>query len=170
MKIDPMKDKREALLYWDECDIVSEESKYRMEHKEDFFYPNDITEEKIREDIWKDSSWWMDQYTFFYEALTELIQERQKRYSNKNWLVTMHNFGWRGTNGWKILEADNGEDFLQGILPKAQCTFYIFPYQKTGLKIQNFHHDSPVGNEWYYATLHSLKDWKAIIREERYEN
>ncbi len=53
--------------------------------------------------------------------------------------------GWR-----KVLKASNGAGFLREILPKTHCHFYIFNYGK-GLAIQNFHHDSPVGKEWYYV-------------------
>ncbi|MBU2571578.1 MAG: hypothetical protein KJ725_16440 [Gammaproteobacteria bacterium] len=45
-------------------------------------------------------------------------------------------------------EADDGKTFLANILPKTDCTFKVFLEQNI-IRIQNFHHDSPTGNEWY---------------------
>lgn len=153
------------LLSWDECDIVDQEAKYRMDHLEDFNYDKDISERDIRNELWDDSIFWMDTYEYFYESLTDILRQKQKRYANKDWYVSMHNFGWRGIDGYKILTADTGEDFLMGILPKCECTFHIYNHGRGGLSINNFHHDSPTGAEWYYANLLSLKAWKQIDKE-----
>jgi len=63
----------------------------------------------------------------------------------------MCNFGWREIGGHKLMSTDDGTDFLLQILPDTDCTFYIYAYGDDGLKINNFHHDSPTGREWYYA-------------------
>jgi len=45
--------------------------------------------------------------------------------------------------------ADNGQDFLRAILPDCSCAFYVYRNGE-GFAINNYHHDSPVGKEWYY--------------------
>ena len=74
------------------------------------------------------------------------------------WKVEVSNFGWRNQDGQKILRAENGLELLRGILPDTECTFRIYHDGRTGLKIQNFHHDSPTGNEWYYIYPMTLKE------------
>lgn len=64
------------------------------------------------------------------------------------WKATVENFGWRKMNGVKYFEAHNAGDFLRELLPNTECTFYVFKYKK-GLKIRNYHHDSPTGDEVY---------------------
>lgn len=97
----------------------------------------------------------------FLEELTTLIEENFSGY----WHVEVDNFGWQNRCGKMELFADKGRDLLRGILPETDCHFKIFkddhPGSATdwadgvarpvkGLKIQNYHHDSPVGNEWYH--------------------
>ena len=93
--------------------------------------------------------------------LTDIIKKHFSGY----WHVKVSNFGWQSLHGEKGFFADKGSEFLQEILPKTDCHFKIFRDDHPGssddwadgvgrptkgLKIQNFHHDSPVGNEWYY--------------------
>jgi hypothetical protein len=65
-----------------------------------------------------------------------------------HWHADVEKFGWRNLNGYKDFEADDGKTFLANILPKTDCTFNVFLEQNI-IRIQNFHHDSPTGNEWY---------------------
>jgi len=74
---------------------------------------------------------------------------RRNYYKNK-WVVSVKGFGWRNLDGLKAFTAENGQELLKEVLPKTDCTFIIFKDGKNGIKIQNFHHDSPIGNEWYY--------------------
>lgn len=50
-------------------------------------------------------------------------------------------------------EADNGKSFLSHILPNTECMFRVFIDDDKTIRIQNFHHDSPTGNEWYTITI-----------------
>lgn len=68
------------------------------------------------------------------------------------WQAEMRHFGWRGQDGWKKFRARDGREFLREILPNTDCTFKVFIDPCKAVRIQNFHHDSPVGNEWYYIT------------------
>lgn len=93
-----------------------------------------------------------------------LCREFGKLLSNADavWYIEVNNFGWRALNGDQILHLDGkdnreiGQNALQKILPETACTFYVHEYgENGGLAIQNFHHDSPCGREWYYLTLAS---------------
>ena len=75
------------------------------------------------------------------------------------WHIEVSNFGWRALNGDKVLHLDGkdnreiGQGALQEILPETNCTFHVHEHgENGGLAIQNFHHDSPYGREWYYLT------------------
>ena len=88
-----------------------------------------------------------DDFEFEYmtEYLTEILNEINP---DKIWYAEVKNFGWRGSDGHKTFTAIDGKSFLQEILPKTECHFKIFR-DGDNLKIQNFHHDSPCGGEWY---------------------
>lgn len=93
------------------------------------------------------------------EYLTELMKKKNYRnYYKDRWIVEVKNFGWRSLDGHKCVTAETGAELLRGILPDCDCTFKIFHNGRTGLKIQNFHHDSPVGNEWYYIRPMTIKE------------
>jgi len=95
-----------------------------------------------------DVDWMWDD---FVENLTYVMKKKNYRnYYKDKWMAEVRGFGWRGLDGYKRVTAETGEELLREILPKCACTFKIFDDGHTGLKIQNFHHDSPTGNEWYY--------------------
>lgn len=69
---------------------------------------------------------------------------------NDAWYATVENFGWRKLNGQKHFIAKDGQSFLRELLPQTQCTFKVFKGEGEWLfEIQNWHHDSPAGDEWY---------------------
>jgi hypothetical protein len=73
-----------------------------------------------------------------------------------SWWAKVENFGWRSMSGFKAFTAESGEEFLREILPDTDCQFRIYDYEfdgRKGFKVQNYHHDSPVGNEWYYILV-----------------
>ncbi len=83
------------------------------------------------------------------DSLTELMESINPK---GQWHCTVENFGWRGLPGYKNLKATKGQELLSGILPKTDCYFKVFVMGKgfgRYLMVQNFHHDSPYGNEWY---------------------
>lgn len=65
------------------------------------------------------------------------------------WKASVNNFGWRNLDGQKFFKADSSIELLREVLPDTDCHFNIFNFGK-GIAIQNYHHDSPMGNEWYY--------------------
>ncbi len=94
-----------------------------------------------------DQDFWHFLWKDFTEYLTTILDRKNP---GGYWKAQVRNFGWRNLDGVKLLQAGDGASFLREILPQTDCHFYIFNYGN-GLAIQNFHHDSPVGNEWYYV-------------------
>lgn len=64
-------------------------------------------------------------------------------------LAKVSNFGWRKLDGHKYIKADKMTSLISGILPDTECNFKIHNWGK-GFAVQNFHHDSCGGDEWYY--------------------
>lgn len=83
------------------------------------------------------------------DSLTEIMKKINPK---GQWHCNVQNFGWMARNGYKNLQATTGEKLLSGILPNTDCHFKVFIRGKgfgRYIAIQNFHHDSPSGNEWY---------------------
>ena len=105
-----------------------------------------------------------DDYTIISDAfdyLTETLTEEMKALKDYNgeWYATVSNFGWREMNGEKKFPADCGQELLHQILPRTECTYRIFKLEDgSGFSIQNFHHDSPTGNEWYKIVPYTEED------------
>jgi hypothetical protein len=136
---------------WDQCNIIEDEIKYRLEEDD-----NKMTEDEIRESVDSDS----DLFSIYWDDMTSFLQEIiNKKNPDGYWKATVKNFSWRNDNGHTYIYAKSGIEFLQKILPGTDCTFKIFNYGK-GIALQNWHHDSPIGNEWYYLTpcAHSTYD------------
>ena len=138
------------ILEWDTSEITSNEIKYRKEAW-NLYYDKEPTDEKIETDVYNDS----DLIDFNFEELIEALTEEMNKLNTKNyyWCASVSNFGWRGLDGEaKPFKAETGKELLSHILPNCDCTFKIFKEGK-GFAIQNFHHDSPTGNEWYHIWL-----------------
>ena len=113
----------------------------------------DIANKRINDNLFNKVSECHFTFEEEYSSLTEYLTEVMESLPNYNgtWCATVINFGWRSLNGQKIFKAEDGQGLLQEILPKTDCTYTIFKTEDgKGLAIQNFHHDSPTGNEWYY--------------------
>jgi hypothetical protein len=139
------------LLSWDES--IDDEVRYRLERQEEELKEGVIfeferkTEKDVVQEIYADQDFWRLRWDDFTECLKSILNRKNP---GGYWKAQVRNFGWRNLDGVKFLQAGDGASFLREILPKTDCHFYIFNYGK-GLAIQNFHHDSPVGNEWYYV-------------------
>ena len=148
--------KKKPIMSWDASEIMNNQVKYLIECIEsdpDHQYYNLVgedgkpDEDKIWEYVYEDSDLLTIEWDYILEYLTEIIN---KKSPSGCWKVEVANFGWRGVGGEQYLFADDGENFLRQILPNTDCTFYVY-HDGKGLKINNFHHDSPVDKEWYYA-------------------
>jgi hypothetical protein len=132
------------LMSWDQSAIIEDNVQARLENWEEFGYEKKPTEAEVRESV---SLMDMDiEWDDLLDYLTEVIKRKNP---NGYWRAEVKSFGWRGLDGHKYFEVHNGQEFLHKILPETECSFYIFNYGK-GLALQNYHHDSPVGKEWYY--------------------
>ena len=85
------------------------------------------------------------EWEYLLEELDQLIKEIN---SDGYWYCTVENFGWRNIDGHAYLKFETAKEMISRILPKCECSFNIFR-EKNIIRIQNYHHDSPTGNEWY---------------------
>ena len=135
------------LAAWDICDIATQQAKYLIEQARD--EGEELDEDTAFQRACEDSDLYQIEWEYLLEHLTALIAERNP---DGKWYCNVQNFGWREIDGYKYFTAENGAKFLAAILPDCDCTFKIFDYQAgKGFAIQNWHHDSPVGREWYYV-------------------
>ena len=102
---------------------------------------------------------WMDDGDEFdWECMTDCFTDILTKFNPKGgWHAEVEGFGWRGISGHKDFRATTGAQFLQNILPHTECRFNIFK-EKNAIKLQNYHHDSPVGNEWYTITKNNRQE------------
>lgn len=112
------------------------------------------------------SEWYNEDARFEWECMVDNLTELIKEFSGY-WHAEVSNFGWQARTGQQDFTAEDGRDFLRKLLPDCECHFKIYRDKRlgssedwadgvardtTGLTIQNFHHDSPMGGEWYYLT------------------
>lgn len=139
------------LMAWDECEIVDNEVKCRLQEqaegiKRGYLDPEEAkSEQELREKVWSDSFLFEMEWEYLTDCLTEVMQ---KKNPNGYWKVVGRGLGWRRLDGYKYCRAETGRELLRSILPDTDCTFTIYNYGK-GLAIRNAHHDAPTG-EWYY--------------------
>lgn len=153
------------ILSWDTAEIASRETEYRMTNPEDFSVEGK-TEDEVFQDVLRDGGLFNHEFDYLCDALTEMMENVAHRFHFGYWYCEVSNFGWRSQGGHKYFKADTGKELLQQILPKTPCTYKIFrPKDRRTPKImiQNYHHDSPVGKEWYHI-------WPMTVEqiEERY--
>jgi hypothetical protein len=99
----------------------------------------------------------------------ELLQYMHKLTKTDKFFVVVKNFGWMERNGYKEVTADTGKHLLSETLPDCDCSFKIFFDKKDrSIKIQNRHHDSPTGKEWY--TIYSLARARKLAKGESFEH
>ena len=144
------------LCGWSQLEIIENQVKYLI--KEDPETLKSCGVDKENEDaVWKlaacDGDLFRWEWAYLREHLTEILQGKEESWSYPGeWHVEYCNFGWQGLTGYNIFSFENGKDMLQKVLPDTDCTFQVYEYGKDGLALNNFHHDSPYGREWYYLT------------------
>lgn len=148
----------EPILVWDTCAETQAQADFLREENPE------LTEDQAFTQACQDS----DYLTLVWENLLDCLQEQLTKINPKNlaYKGTVENFGWRRSSGFKTFKAKDSQDFLNQILPETDCTFNVFLEGKT-IYIQNFHHDSPTGNEWYTITIDplegSIQKWRDIV-------
>ena len=101
----------------------------------------------------EDYEW--DEVTYLLQALIN------KKNPVGYWHVKVENFGWRKMSGNAYFHATDSQNLISSILPDTACNFKIHNYGK-GLALQNFHHDSPCGDEWYYIKPIAESTYKKV--------
>ena len=146
-------DKNPSLfLTWDTAEILQSQAKHLVE----------LGEAEHEEQGWtmacEDQFLLDDEWENLLYCLTEKLNEINPE---GYWHGEVENFGWRKASGHKDFKADTARTFLAAILPQTDCTFHVYideshPFKE--IKIQNFHHDSPMGNEWYTIVVSDAID------------
>jgi hypothetical protein len=97
--------------------------------------------------------------SFEWECLTdELTTLMKKLNKGGKWYCEVENFGWQKRSGHKAFKAETGQKLLGAVLPNTDNSFKVFIMGKgfgRTIKIQNWHHDSPLGDEYYL-----IRRWK----------
>jgi hypothetical protein len=85
-----------------------------------------------------------------WEDLIDVLDHKitNKKSTTGFWYAVVENFGWRRVSGSQYFKANSFSEILSRILPNTACTFNVNKEGRT-FKIQNFHHDSCDGSEWY---------------------
>ncbi len=136
-----MKTLQESLfIEWDESQIIQNEVDYLLE--------NDLADNE--NEAWNSVSTDPDLLSSAWEFLIEELTEKLQSINPAGyWSVDVVNFGWRKTKGHAAFCADDARSFLNNLLPATDCTFKVYVEQNGVIRIQNAHHDSPTGDEWY---------------------
>ena len=96
------------------------------------------------------------EWDYLLENIDELLRDINP---DGYWFCSVEGFGWRNLSGETYLEFTTGREMISKVLPNTDCSFNIFREEKK-LKIQNHHHDSPTGNEWYELMPVSYEEYQ----------
>jgi len=155
----PIKEEEKPICSYDECEITNAEVKHRMEEWEDYYDEKPDDEDKVREEVSQDFGFWENEREYQNEHLTEVLKEKGKE--GCAWSISVEDFGWRNLSvkGCAILE--DASDFYEKVLPDCQCTWEMYATNE-GLRVKNWHHDSPMGESYYLTPIELDKyyEWK----------
>lgn len=128
------------VLSWDSDDIARNQVEFLLETGEA------ASEDEAYRQVWADH----DFFVFEWECLTDTLSGLLNRFNPAGfWQAEVANFGWCRQNGYATFKAEDGRSFLRSVLPDTECSFKVFVDTDNTIRIQNFHHDSPTGAEWY---------------------
>ena len=158
----PTEQEEKPIISYDECDWMEEEVKHRLGEWQEFYAEEEEcpSEDKIRKDIIDDCCWLDFEREYYNEHLTEILKEKGKE--DCAWGISVKGFGWSNSSGKDCAIIEDADDFWKKVLPDCQCTWKMYATDE-GLKVRNWHHDSPMGNEYYYLTpidLETYYEWK----------
>jgi len=149
------------LISYDETQALEDEVRFRLENWDEVEQGERPDEDTLFSELSEDYTTIELLWEDCKEHLTEIIQ---KKNPGGYWRAEVVNFGWMEQDGYNVFSATTAAEFLRQILPRTDCTFHIFNYGR-GLAIQNYHHDSPSGNEWYYILPIS---YSRYVKERQY--
>lgn len=136
------KQERKPVLSWYPPDLIDAEKNYLIEEE-------GYSEEDAESEIYNGGYGFLEME---WESFTEEVHFLLKKANpdEREWKATVKNFGWQNQDGYNFFNATSAIEWLRKILPDTECYFRIYYDEETRLiEIQNFHHDSPSGNEWY---------------------
>ena len=134
-------------LRWDTCDVIQQQANLLVEEAAEAGEP--ITEEdayeRASEDPFLINDEWEELLDILWDDVLEVINP------GRWWKGEVRNFGWQKLNGHcPPFKADDAATFLRKILPDCDCTFNIYlDEDKREIRLRNWHHDSPCGDENY---------------------
>lgn len=127
-----------AALTWDTCLITKDHADFLRQQD------SSLTDEEAFRRACEDG----DLLQYEFDALSDALTDLMTKHETTSWVATVENFGWRALSGRKAFVARDGRELLRQVLPNTDCTFKVFE-EGDHLAIQNWHHDSPTGKEWY---------------------
>jgi len=164
------------LCGWDDSDIIDAQVKYLTEEDNDDYLERlskamakiegERTEQEIlrvknklkdeiRDEVSRDQFIFDQAFDDLNEDLTQTLRDLTKTQDGETmyFKVNVSGFGWQKLTGYKYMKVQDGKELLRETLPDTQCIYLIFKV-KHGKKLamQNFHHDSSTGSEWYVIT------------------
>jgi hypothetical protein len=95
-------------------------------------------------DVSEDDLDWDWEWEYLKNEVTELMA----RFKTTYWKVKVKNFGWKKVSGSLEVEASDFAELAGKILPHTENWFKVYD-RGDHIAINNNHHDSPCGDEWY---------------------
>jgi hypothetical protein len=150
---------------WDTSEIIENQVKFLKEQQEEEVKAGTRdavdSDDELANRVSEDSDLFQMEWNDMTDSITELMKTVGKRaYSDDLWVADVENFGWRSLSGTTgVFKAATGRELLIKVLPDTECTFKVFKVGKE-IRLQNWHHDSPIGNEWYTIRPATAKEAK----------
>ena len=147
---------KELIAVFDLYDYYDSETKYFIEHKDQFLEligeenkdVNDIKDYDV-EDYFYKNHWHADWHK---EDFEEGIKSEFKNHLGKEVFVTGKNMTWQNLSGQKTFTLNDPMDIFYEIAPETDLTFYLWKINNNKYEIKMSHHDSPTG-EFYNITI-----------------
>lgn len=131
---------KQPVLTWDSGEIAQNQVHFLLESGEA------ASEDDAYRQVWADHEFFAFEWEYLTDTLSDLLRQANP---TGYWQAEVTNFGWRRQNGYATFKAEDGRAFLRSVLPDTECSFKVFVDADNTIRLQNFHHDSPTGAEWY---------------------
>jgi hypothetical protein len=136
-------------IVWDTCEIHQNQADHLREEDPE------LSEDEALDRAYNDEDLLEHEFEYITDYLTEILKEMNP--DQKPLLVSIDDFGWQNSSGRCVLAGDDvhdGKKFLRKVLPDTDCMYHIFVDQeKSQMRINNWHHDSPMGESYYITIL-----------------
>lgn len=142
----------ELLVSYDTSDLIEQEVEHRMSHKEDYEYDEDISRERVENEVSDDHSFFDDSYTYICEEVGEHFN---KLFKTKCAKVEATNLTWDNKSGYKYINLSHcvdldqtGRQLIASLFSGGDFTLKCHEYEN-GLYFRISHHDVPMGSSFY---------------------